>query len=296
MNTPRPFASAPASPSSRNARLPHPDHSLIARLGSGEVVEGGYRLEFLVRRERHDRVPAWHARLADRSGTINAYLPANGVQVHACLPPNILVFVGFETQMFKGRLIATLRELDALGGDPRPELALDRLPRPVAHLPEALDHLADVVSALRSDALRGALQRLFLDDAMILDWIARPDDLFARSVAAAVAVPDILGSEYASRLDRETASVACLMRATGILEAPDGTPPGLRRALARCGRALEWLAGADPVSARRLRRLLGEAGGRLDPATREIIAAVTQAETRAGLCARSPAWRGGRWR
>jgi len=281
MNTPNPFAS-PRSPGS-DTRLPHADHSLIARLGPGEVVEGGYRLEYLVLRNRHDRVPAWHARLADRSGAINAYLPAPGVQANSFLPPHTLVFAGFETQMSCGHLVALLRTLDVLGCDPQPELALARLPRSVAHLPEALDRLAELVAGMRSASLRGALQRLFLDDTLMLDWMARPDDLFARSVAAAMVAPEIVSPLFPEGSVGETALAACLMRPMGLLNVPDGIPPDHRRALKRCARALDWLTGADPVAALRLRRLLGDAGGRPEPQLMAIMSAVARAEAGAGV-------------
>lgn len=275
---PRPFP-----PRGRQSHRDAPVHSLLARLGHDEVVEGGYRLEFLVRRERNDRVPAWHARLADRSGILNVYLPAQQVQINACLPPHTLVFAGFETQLFEGRLVGLLRTLDALGCDPQPELALERIPRPVAHLPDALDRLAEVVSGLNSAPLRGALQRLFLEDALMLDWIARPDDLFARSVAAAMVAPEIVSPLFPEGSVGETALAACLMRPMGLLNVPDGIPPGHRRALARCARALDWLAGADPVAAGRLRRLLGDAGGRPEPQLMAILSAVARAEAGAGV-------------
>jgi hypothetical protein len=54
--------------------------------------------------------------------------------------------------------------------------------------------------------------------------------------------------------------------------------------LTRCGPALDWLAGIDPVAARRLRGLLGGRGDvRQDGLFRAVADAVCYSESRVGL-------------
>jgi hypothetical protein len=270
-----------------------PAHSLIARLGAGQRVEGGYRLLSLEPRRRSDGYAVWHARLADRSGVIDAYRPAEGVDLRTIVRANSLVFAEFRTRTHNGRLFADFDILDLLGGVPDPALAIDRLPRPLAHFPEALDHLVERVHGMGRSALRGCLERAFLADDLMLHWIGRTDDAFARSVGAATAVTHRIFPCYATRDARDLASVACLLRPMGSLpplagEDPWRDPLARNRAagyaLTRCGPALDWLAGIDPVAARRLRGLLGGRGDvRQDGLFRAVADAVCYSESRVGL-------------
>lgn len=239
-------------------------HSLIARLGPDERVEGCYRFQSLARRCNADGFEVWHVRLADRSGVIDTYRPCEGSDIVYRPDTDALVHATFKTRLFKDRLVADLLEFDFMDVVADPACALDRLPRPLAQAPEVLDRLAELVHGIRYDALRQALDRVLVDDRLMLNLISRPDALFERTVDAANLIEEEMHNFH--RLEKETAILACLLHPMGELSLCDEhylreeqalEKPKAALRLKRCEPALAVLEQARPTEGDWLRQVLG---------------------------------------
>lgn len=238
-------------------------HSLIARLGPDERVEGCYRFQSLARRCNADGFEVWHVRLADRSGVIDTYRPCDGCDIVYRPDLDVLVHVAFRTRLFKDRLVADLVEFDAMNVVADPACAIDRLPRPLAQSPETLDRLAELVHGLRTDALRQALDKILADDRLMLNLIGRPDDLLERTVDAANLIEEEM--RYFGWVEQETAILACLLHPMGELSLHDEhylreerqlEKPRAALTLKRCEPALARLEQTRPTEGNWLRQVL----------------------------------------
>lgn len=243
--------------------LEKPAHSLIARLAAEERVEGFYRYQSLKRRRSVDGVDIWHVPLADRSGVIDTYVRCSENNCLYPLPADVLVHATFRTRLFHDRLVADLIDFDPLVETGDPMLALDRLPRPCARPPEALDQLTELVQGFDNDVLRHAVNLLLANDSLTLPWISGASGLFARGVETAMIAAEL---PRFSREERELLIVACLFRHTGELALYDdwirtngGAPPVPEACLTLelCAPALQWLHGTWPAAANCLRQLWG---------------------------------------
>lgn len=239
-------------------------HSLIARLGPDERVEGCYRFQSLARRCNADGFEVWHVRLADRSGVIDTYRPCDAGDIVYRPDTDALVHVAFRTRLFKDRLVADLLEFDFMDVVADPACALDRLPRPLAQSPEVLDRLAELVHGIRYDALRQALDRVLVDDRLMLNLISRPDVLFERTVDAASLIEEEMYNFH--RVEKEAAILACLLHPMGELSLCDEyylreeqaqEKPKAALTLKRCEPALASLEQARPTEGDWLRQVLG---------------------------------------
>ncbi|MDO8787413.1 MAG: hypothetical protein Q7J42_05015 [Sulfuritalea sp.] len=239
-------------------------HSLIARLGPDERVEGCYRFQSLARRCSADGFEVWHVRLADRSGVIDTYRPCAGGDIVYRPDIDTLVHVAFRTRRFKDRLVADLIEFDFMDVVADPACALDRLPRPLAQSPEVLDRLAELVHGIRHDALRQALDRVLVDDRLMLNLISRPDVLFERTVDAANLIEEEMYNF--DWLEKETAILACLLHPMGELSLCDEyyvreeqalAKPRAALTLKRCEPALASLEQTRPTEGDWLRQVMG---------------------------------------
>lgn len=238
-------------------------HSLIARLGADERVEGCYRFQSLTRRRNADGFEVWHVRLADRSGVIDTYRPCEGCDILYRPDTDSLVHVAFRTRLFKDRLVADLIEFDSMNVVADPIGAIDRLPRPLAQSPETLDRLAELVHGLRDDALRQALEQVLVDDRLMLNLISRPDDLLERTIDAANLIEEEM--RYFGWMEQETAILACLLHPMGELSLHDEhylkeerqlEKPRAALTLKRCEPALARLEQTRPTEGNWLRQVL----------------------------------------
>jgi len=238
-------------------------HSLIARLGPDERVEGCYRFQSLARRCNADGFEVWHVRLADRSGVIDTYRPCDGCDIVYRPDIDALVHVALRTRRFKDRLVADLIEFDAMNVVADPACALDRLPRSLAQSPETLDKLVDLVHGLRNGELRQALDQVLVDDRLMLSLISRPDDLLERTVDAANLIEEEM--RYFGWVEQETAIVACLLHSMGDLILRDACyreeeqhleKPRAALTLKRCEPALANLEQTRPTEGDWLRQVL----------------------------------------
>lgn len=238
-----------------------PVHSLIARMGPEERIEGYYRFQRLTRKRAADGMEVWHVRLADRSGVLDTYVPCeDAMDVVYPLPEHLLVHTAFRTRQFKDRLVADLLSLDPLVDIHEPGLALDRLPRPAASSGNTLDELAALVTGMHLPVLRHAVDLLLNNEPLAASWITATNQLFERSVAAATTALELpLGRD-----ERDLLMVACLFREVGELPIFEnwshdyGMPPPIPTrclTLERCAPALQWLDDAQPAAARCLRQL-----------------------------------------
>ena len=237
-------------------------HSLIARLGANEVVEGIYRFHSLNRKRTTDGVELWHVGLSDRSGVLDAWIPCAQTQnVFHHFIPDIPVFVRFKTRLHQGKLVADLIEFDPLTDVLDPALALDRLPRPSTRSAIALDALAGLLNDMQSTDLREAIDLLLVNDTLALEWISAPDGAFDRCVHAAAIATEL---PRLSREERQLLVVACLFKEIGALSLHDewmrnfGQAPYVSPAcltLERVGPALQYLDLVNRDAARTLRQL-----------------------------------------
>lgn len=239
-------------------------HSLIARLGPDERVEGCYRFQSLNRRRNGDGFEVWHVRLADRSGVIDTYRPCGGCDILYRPEADTLVHVAFRTRLFKDRLVADLLEFDAMNVVADPTCALDRLPRPLTQSPETLDRFAELVHGLRNGELRQALDQVLVDDRLMLNLISRPDTLLDTTVDAANLIEEEM--RYFGWVEQETAVVACLLHPMGELILRDAyyvkeerhlEKPRAALTLKRCEPALVQLEQTRPEEGSWLRQVLG---------------------------------------
>ena len=196
-----------------------PAHSLIARFGANEIVEGRYRFHSLNRKRTADGVELWHVALSDRSGVLDTYIQcADTDNVFYPFIPDIPVFARFKTRLHRGKLVADLIEFDPITGAPDIELAVHRLPRPSARSAIALDALAGLLDEMQSADLRHAVELMLANDMLALEWISAPDGAFDRSVHAAVIAREL---PRLSREEWELVAVACLFKDIGALSLHD---------------------------------------------------------------------------
>lgn len=196
-----------------------PAHSMIARLGANEVVEGRYRFHSLNRKRTADGVELWHVALSDRSGVLDTYIQcADTDNVFYPFIPDIPVFARFKTRQHRGKLVADLIDFDPITGAPDIELAVHRLPRPSARSAIALDALAELLDEMQSADLRHAVDLMLANDMLALEWISAPDGAFDRCVHAAVIAREL---PRLSPEERELVMVACLFKEIGALSLYD---------------------------------------------------------------------------
>lgn len=233
-----------------NTPAPQRQHSLIARLSPNEIIEGAYRVHDMTLRKRANGFRFWEIVLSDRTGEIQAFHRADGCGVSRTIVSDQLVFTSFRTRLHEGRLVANIIDLDNLGEFPDPMLALDRLPRIRAYRPEYLDKLHDLIGEFRDPILREALERLIMEDRLMLNLIERGDDLFAKTVLAASIAPMLVLPSARNIESEDTAKIICFMRSVSLLRLKGekaGKPSydmnawRAQRTLDRCGHIIAWL-------------------------------------------------------